>query len=271
MICLKQSNKTVTAQRNRVREIKTKQMKEEIRKQIHVGTSGWNYRHWKGVLYPENMKTSEWLPFYARRFATVEINNTFYRMPEKETLETWRDSVPPEFVFSLKASRYITHMKKLKDSLDPVERLMESIRLFGKKLGPVLFQLPPKWKCNPDRLDSFLSVLPSGPRYTLEFRHETWFNPEVYHILEHHNAAFCLYHLDKRMSPKKVTADFVYIRLHGPEGPYKGAYDNRALAGWTGAMTAWAGQGREIFCYFDNDQHGYAVKNALALKQMIET
>ncbi len=245
-------------------------MKDKIRKRIHAGTSGWNYNHWKGVFYPEKIEPSGLLSCYAENFETVEINNSFYQMPSKDTFQGWIDSVPENFIFSVKASRYITHMKKLKDPQAPVDRFMDSTKILGKKLGPVLFQLPPRWKCNPERLDSFLSILPSGYRYVLEFRDESWFNENVYSILEDHNAAFCIYHLDKRLSPRKVTADFIYIRLHGPGGAYQGSYDNKTLAGWVGAMTTWAGKGRDVFCYFDNDQHGYAAENAMALKNMMD-
>jgi len=251
-------------------EMKHKKMKDKTSKQIHVGTSGWHYNHWKTVFYPETIPSSDWLSYYAGQFATVEINNSFYQMPEKETLEHWREIAPADFVFSVKASRYITHMKKLKDPREPVNRFMTSIESLGKKLGPVLFQLPPKWQCNADRLASFLSILPSGNRYALEFRDESWFNQRVYHILEAHNAAFCIYHLDNMTSPRKVTADFAYIRLHGPARPYQGSYDPQTLAGWVGAMTSWADQGRKIYCYFDNDQQGYAAQNALLMKNMMD-
>ena len=245
-------------------------MKDQIRKQMHVGTSGWNYNHWKDVFYPRKMPSSDLLSYYAGHFTTVEINNSFYQVPAEETLQAWHDTVPDDFIFSVKASRYITHMKKLKDPREPVDRFMASIKALGKKCGPVLFQLPPRWKCNPDRLDAFLAALPSGARYTMEFRDETWFNQKVYNILEDHNAAFCMYHLDKKLSPRKLTADFVYIRLHGPEQAYQGSYDQKTLAGWVGAMSTWADQGRQIYCYFDNDQQGYAAQNALAMKKMLD-
>lgn len=237
---------------------------------IHIGTSGWHYKHWSGSFYPENMKANDFLAFYCRRFATAEINNSFYRLPAEKTLSSWRDSTPDGFIFTIKASRYLTHMKKLKDAEKPLQSFINRAAVLGKKLGPILFQLPPHWHCNAERLRSFLDILPDGYRYAFEFRDESWFDEYVYQALADKDAAFCMYHLEGRLSPKKVTADFVYIRLHGPGAAYQGSYDISTLSGWAGAISTWHSQGREIFCYFDNDQDGFAPKNAQKLAGMLE-
>lgn len=237
---------------------------------IHIGTSGWQYEHWQGPFYPEDLPQKEFLDVYARHFHTVELNNTFYQLPAEKTLVNWRESTPADLVFSVKASRYITHMKKLKDSEEPVTNFLKRVELLEDKLGPILFQLPPNWNFNLARLNSFLEALPTGFRYTFEFRDTGWLNPEAYQALKDHKAALCIYDFDGRLSPKEITTDFIYIRLHGPDGPYQGSYDASTLSGWSGAFNTWSEQGHQIFCYFDNDQAGHAVKNALSLQEMTQ-
>lgn len=237
---------------------------------IFIGTSGWHYEHWTGKFYPSDLSKEDFLSFYCQQFRTVEINNSFYQLPEIETLAAWREHVPEGFTFSVKASRYITHMKKLKDPQQPVSTFMERIALLGDHLGPILFQLPPHWRPNPERLQEFLDVLPDDFRYTFEFRDERWFNERIFSILRDHQAAFCIYHLKGRLSPKEVTSDFVYIRLHGPDGAYQGNYSTEDLAGWAGAISSWSRQGKKIFCYFDNDEEGFAPQNATRLKDMLQ-
>ena len=236
---------------------------------IHIGTSGWHYEHWVGPFYPPDTPSSDYLPFYAARFQSVEINSSFYHLPKKETFAQWRETVPEGFLFVVKASRYITHMKKLKDSREPLANFLEPVQALRDKLGPLLFQLPPRWRANPERLEAFLEVLPVKIRAAFEFRDPSWFDDRVYAALEKHNAAFCIYEFDRRISPKQITADFVYVRLHGPEDAYQGSYSTQQLSGWAGAFSTWSNQGKEIFCFFDNDQAGYAVQNALELKNML--
>ncbi len=236
---------------------------------IHIGTSGWSYEHWRGPFYPKNIKTGTYFDFYSSRFDTVEINNSFYQLPEKETLEKWKHQAPDDFIFSVKASRYITHMKKLKDPREAVKKFFERIKTLNGKQGPILFQLPPKWKANAGRLDAFLSQLPNGYRYTFEFRDPDWFSRDVYQVLEKHNAALCIYGMGDYDSPRETTADFVYVRLHGPEGNYKGQYSIETLSGWAGAFYSWMLSGKDIFCYFDNDDRGFAATDALKLKDML--
>lgn len=236
---------------------------------IYIGTSGWHYKHWKGPFYPENMKTEEFLSYYSDRFDTSEVNNSFYKLPEKERFHYWKKRVGEDFLFSVKASRYITHMKKLKDPQDSLSRFMDSVSELGEKLGPILFQLPPKWNSNLKRLTEFLDELSNYPhRAVFEFRDTSWFNSDIYDTLSDHNTALCIYHMEGWQTPKEITADFVYIRLHGPNGKYQGQYSGRELAGWAGAIWTWSGQGKDIYCYFDNDDQGFAALDALRLKEM---
>jgi uncharacterized protein YecE (DUF72 family) len=235
----------------------------------HIGTSGWHYDHWEGPFYPSGLPDEDFLEYYAGCFGTAEINNSFYRLPEKETLLRWRDAVPEDFVFSVKASRYLTHMKKLKDPEEPLYRLLDRVSALEDKLGPILFQLPPRWGSNPERLESFLEMLPGDQRYAFEFRDPGWFDDENYELLRSHGTSFCVYDLDGKTSPKEITADFAYVRLHGPDGPYRGRYGAQRLAGRAGTFSAWRKKGLEVYCYFANDEAGYASQDALRLRQMI--
>lgn len=214
------------------------------------------------------MHADAYLAWYARSFRSVEINNTFYHLPTHATLVTWRDHTPADFVFACKASRYITHMKKLKDPSITTPRFFDAVSALGDKLGPILFQLPPRWRVDTARLQSFLEALPEGFRYAFEFRDESWFTPGVYAVLERHGAALCTYDLLGRRSPIRMTAHFVYVRLHGPKIAYGGSYDGRTLYGWARRMRAWCAAGLDVYCYFNNDQEGHAVKNALMLAGM---
>jgi uncharacterized protein YecE (DUF72 family) len=238
--------------------------------EIHIGTSGWHYEHWEGPFYPDTVAKRDYLAYYIKHLSTVEVNNTFYQLPEEGTLINWRDTVPEDFVFAVKASRYITHMKKLKDPQEPVTTFLGRIDALGDNLGPILFQLPPRWYFNRERLASFLEVLPSGQRYAFELRDPDWLNEQAYQILAEHNAALCIYDFKGRQAPKKVTADFVYVRLHGPNGAYQGKYSAEALTGWAEDMSRWQHQGKDVYCYFDNDQAGYAVQNALELQAIFQ-
>lgn len=237
---------------------------------LHIGTSGWSYDHWEGPFYPDGLPAGDRLACYAGRFSTVEINTSFYHLPAAEAVDQWRDSVPADFVFSAKASRYITHMKKLKDPHETVPPFLQPVDRLGDRLGPVLFQLPPRWRADHARLEAFLDSLDRRHRYAFEFRDPSWFDRPVRHLLEKYDAAFCIYDLGGQVSPKSVTTDFVYVRLHGPAAAYQGSYDNRTLAGWAGAFSTWARQGRAVYCYFNNDQQGHAALDALRLKRMLE-
>jgi uncharacterized protein YecE (DUF72 family) len=236
---------------------------------IRIGTSGWSYRHWHGPFYPDDVSIEAELAFYAGRFETAEVNNSFYQLPDVETLEAWADETPADFRFAVKASRYITHMKKLKDPEEPVANFLDRMQTLGGRLGPVLFQLPPRWRINVERLESFLQALPDSHRYAFEFRDPSWYDERVFAALSERGAAFCVYELAGHASPREVTADFVYVRLHGPDAAYEGRYDRHTLSGWAGALSAWTDTGRDVWCYFDNDQAGYAALNARELADMV--
>ncbi|ARS35603.1 DUF72 domain-containing protein [Pontibacter actiniarum] len=238
-------------------------------KQIHIGTSGWHYKHWMGNFYPAGLKPREFNGYYIRFFSTVEINNSFYKLPTPETFAGWRQAVPDDFIFAVKASRYMTHMKKLKDPQESLSRFFGSADALEHKLGPVLFQLPPAWKVNLERLSDFMALLPPYYKYTFEFRHPSWYTEEVLALLRKHNAAFCIYELAHHMSPLHLTADFVYVRLHGPDGKYAGSYSEEALQWWANQCLEWQRQGLEVYLYFDNDQLGYAAFNALRLQEIV--
>jgi len=234
---------------------------------IRIGTSGWVYNHWRGPFYPADLPASKMFAFYLKHFDTVEINNSFYRLPALSTFEGWKSASPPGFLFAVKGSRYITHMKKLKDPGPASEKFFDAVAGLGRKLGPILWQLPPFWQVNTERLDAFLAVLPPRKRYAFELRNETWFTEEVNAILRRHKAAFCIYDFDYRQSPRTVTTDWVYVRLHGPDGKYAGSYSDGALKEWAQQFGVWSREGRDVYCYFDNDQAGYAVRNALRLRE----
>ncbi len=237
---------------------------------LHIGTSGWHYPHWRGPFYPKGMAARAFLGFYAERFGAVEINNTFYRLPTPATLAAWRAATPAGFLFACKASRYITHMKKLSDPAAATRRLFDRVTLLGPKLGPILFQLPPHWHLDAGRLAQFLAALPRGFRFAFEFRDESWFAPPVFRLLERHGAAACAYDLGGRRAPIRVTADFVYVRLHGPGDPYRGRYDGRTLAAWARRARAWRQSGLDVHCYFDNDEAGHAAEDALRLQALLQ-
>jgi uncharacterized protein YecE (DUF72 family) len=236
---------------------------------IHIGTSGFHYKHWKGPFYPRNMPASAMLNFYVQHFDTLELNNSFYRLPTVSAFEAWRDATPDNFVFAVKASRFITHNKKLKDPENAVDNLLPRAAHLGAKLGPVLFQLPPKWRVNPERLRNLLQILPRDVRYAFEFRELSWVTPEIDSLLREFNAAFCIYELAGYQSPLSITADFTYVRLHGPEaGKYQGSYSEQQLSQWARQIESWATRLKTIYFYFDNDQAGYAPTNALRLREM---
>jgi uncharacterized protein YecE (DUF72 family) len=238
---------------------------------IYIGTSGWSYKHWKHTFYPEGTKNADHFSYYQRHFNTVELNNSFYMLPPPETFTTWNKSTPSKFIFAVKASRFFTHMKKLIVDREGIIRFFTSVDQLGTKLGPILFQLPPKWKINAPRLAEFIAALPKGYRYTFEFREHSWYNDEVYAILRKNNCAFCIYELEFHLSPTQITADFVYIRLHGPGYKYQGSYTDAKLSEWAQQLQAWQKAGKDVYIYFDNDQEGYAAFNAITLQKLVTT
>lgn len=239
--------------------------------EIRIGTSGYHYKDWVGRYYPEGMKSNQMLAHYLRDFDTVELNNTFYQLPNESTFDAWRDNTPRDFLYAVKGSRFITHMIKLKDAQRGLTNFMPRAERLGAKLGPILWQLPPGWKVNVERLEEFLSLLPKKHRYTFELRNETWLTDEVLEVLKKHNAAFCIYELAGYQSPMEITADWTYVRLHGPTPfKYQGSYSDEQLAEWADRIRGWSRKLKAIYVYFDNDDSAYAVYNAIALKRMVK-
>ncbi|HEY9895804.1 MAG TPA: DUF72 domain-containing protein [Candidatus Sericytochromatia bacterium] len=234
-----------------------------------LGTSGWVYRHWMGIFYPLQMPSEQQLPFYAQHFPTVEINFSFYRLPERSTFENWRLQTPQDFIFAVKGSRYLTHMKKLKQPEEPLARLMERASGLQEKLGPILFQFPHTWHLNLDRLQPFLDLLQHYPqqRYTLEFRHSSWLIPEVYHRLEQAGVALCL-----PVSPTVplelcLTAPWTYVRMH--QGQWGTGYNDEELSAWAAQVRSFLDQKIDVYLYFNNDPEGYAIRDAKRLRTLI--
>lgn len=239
--------------------------------EIRIGTSGYHYKHWVGRYYPADVKQGGMLEHYIRDFDTVELNNTFYQLPNESTFDAWRRNVPRDFLYAVKGSRFITHMIKLKDPLRGLKNFLPRAELLGSKLGPILWQLPPGWKVNVERLEEFLSLLPRKHRYTFELRNGTWMTDEVYDVLRKYDAAFCIYELAGYHSPIELTADWTYIRLHGPTHfKYQGSYSDAQLEEWATRIRGWSRKLKAIYVYFDNDDSAYAVRNALTLKAMLK-
>jgi len=232
-----------------------------------IGTSGWVYRHWRGRFYPPDLPARDQLSFFAGEFSTVEINYSFYRLPTLENFVSWREQTPDGFVFAVKASRYITHLRRLKDPADALERLFSRVAGLGGKLGPILFQLPSRWPIHIDRLAPFLELLPVGQRYVFEFRDPNWFVPEVYQALEMHGAALCFADRGGPITPFPITADFVYVRLHG--GGEAGGYSDQDLRAWAERIKDWSRQGLDAYAYFNNDWDAWAVVNARQLIMLL--
>jgi uncharacterized protein YecE (DUF72 family) len=236
---------------------------------LRIGTSGWHYASWRGPFYPEDLKPKDYLAFYIRRFATTELNNPFYRAPSEATVAAWRDGTPPDFLFAWKASRVITHMKRLKNVEENIPFLMNRARLLGEKLGPILVQLPPSLKADRERLGAFLNLLPKGQRFTFEFRDPSWYEPAVLDLLRDHNAALCISDHAAAPAPWEATADFVYVRAHGPGGRYAGNYSDETQADWKREIYLWRAEGKDVYFYFDNDVKSAAPADASRLLALI--
>jgi uncharacterized protein YecE (DUF72 family) len=234
--------------------------------QLRIGTSGYQYDHWKSIFYPKALPKSRWFQYYAGRFDTVEINNTFYRLPEAEVFESWRKAAPKGFCYALKFSRFATHVKRLKDPKEPLERFLQRAKKLKGMLGPILVQLPPRWDIRLDRLETFLNTAPAKFRWTVEFRDPRWLRREVYELLEKHNAALCIHDMIDN-HPRPVTADWVYYRFHGVH--YGGTYGAQDLRRSAQEIQAHLRRDRDVFAYFNNDAQGYAVQNAIDLKKCV--
>ncbi len=235
---------------------------------LHIGTSGWHYAHWIGVFYPPGIRKSGWLRHYAAHLNTVELNNSFYRLPARETFASWREQTPDGFVFAVKASRFITHVKKLRGSPQTVPRFLERASALEEKLGIVLYQLPPGWKFDAGRLEEFLRALPAGHRSVFEFRNPSWFNDWAYELLKTFGVAFCIHDAEGTATPMIITGDRVYVRLHGATGMYRGSYTEEQLQAWADRIGDWENRAREVFFYFNNDWEGFAIRNAIRLREI---
>jgi uncharacterized protein YecE (DUF72 family) len=237
--------------------------------ELRVGTSGWQYRHWKGRFYPKELPTSRWLAYYAERFDTVELNNPFYRQPEKKTFEKWRRSAPEDFVYAVKLSRFITHIKRLRIEPDSVERSYGTMAGLQKKAAVVLVQLPPRMKFDAERAERFFGmVAPRRRRHALEPRDASWFTDEALALLRRRKVALVIGDTPHWPTHAAVTADFVYLRFHGPGRRYGSNYEEDALREWAERIRGWRADGLDVFAYFNNDELGYAPKNALRLRQL---
>ncbi len=221
--------------------------------QLRVGTSGWVYRPWRGVFYPANLAQKDWFKFYATQFDTAEINATFYRLPSQAAVAAWREAAPDGFQFAWKASRYITQAKKLRDAEAPLARVYAPMSALGAKAGPTLFQLPPQLRLDLPRLETFLKLLPAGERQTIEFRHPSWYVDAVFEALTAHGVALCVSDHHDAPAPWVRTADFVYVRGHGPGGTYAGSYAEPELRRWSREIRGWRAEGCDVYAYFDND------------------
>jgi uncharacterized protein YecE (DUF72 family) len=234
-----------------------------------IGTSGWVYKHWLDIFYPRGLSGREQLVFYARHFDTVEINYSFYRLPGREVFEAWREESPEGFLFAVKGSRYLTHMKKLTDPQEPLERLMESAGGLSEKLGPILFQFPSQWKLNLPRLSEFVEALHAygGQRFAFEFRHRSWLVPDVYALLQSINAALCLPVSPTVPLDPVLTGTWTYIRFH--TGRHGVGFSEEELEAWAERLRPWLAGGVDAYVYFNNDPGGHALNDAKTLRQML--
>ncbi|GAB2759949.1 DUF72 domain-containing protein [Salinimicrobium soli] len=233
---------------------------------IRIGTSGYQYKHWKGDFYPKDMPVKDWFDHYTKFFNTVEINNTFYKMAEAEIFADWRKAAPKDFCYSIKYSRFGTHRKKLKDPEGHVAYFMDRVVHLKEKLGPILVQLPPNWKPNLQRLEGFLDVLPKDLRLAVEIRDERWFSEELFALLKKYKAALVLHDMIKD-HPKIITADWTYFRFHGQN--YSGSYSDKNLNSVAEEIREYVSKNKDVYAYFNNDLDGHAIRNALSLKEKL--
>ncbi|MDQ3879877.1 MAG: DUF72 domain-containing protein [Chloroflexota bacterium] len=237
--------------------------------QVRIGCSGWQYRHWAGEFYPADLPQKRWLEHYARTFDTVEVNNSFYRLPPRTVFVAWRRRSPDGFSFAVKASRYLTHVKRLKDPTEPIDRLWQSATGLEHKLGPMLYQLPPRWHRDVGRLEAFLAAVPRGPLQAVEFRDPSWYADETYEVLERHAVAMCVHDMSGSASPLRFVGPFVYVRFHGSGARYGGRYPDRVLDEWADRLGRERETDRDVFAYFNNDVGGHAPRDAVRLRSRL--
>jgi uncharacterized protein YecE (DUF72 family) len=237
--------------------------------ELRVGTSGFQYDHWLNVFYPEDLPWSQWLEYYAARFDTVELNVTFYRLPSLKTFESWRRRAPKNFLYAVKFSKYATHQKRLAEQEETIDAFLAGAEHLDEFLGPILVQLPPYWRVNAERLNAFLEVAPKRHRWTVEFREPSWLTGEVYEVLKRHRAALCIHDkLDDH--PWELTADWTYLRFHGPDGGNRKKYSSQKLLACARKVARLLAEGVDVYAYFNNDLEGHAVEDALTLRRYVE-
>jgi uncharacterized protein YecE (DUF72 family) len=244
----------------------------------HIGCSGWHYKNWKGLIYPEELPTTAWLRAYTQRFSTVELNNSFYRLPSEATFAAWRRQVPRGFLFAVKASRFLTHIKRLREPDEPLTRLFTHARPLGPTLGPVLYQIPPRWIPDPDRLEAFLGALPEclTPRsrqrvqHVLEMRDPRGYEPWVIELLKTYNVTLCEHDMPGSESPLVAVGPIIYVRFHGFGVKYGGSYPDEVLEEWAAWLRRGLASGRDAYVYFNNDINGYAVHDAERLRLLLD-
>jgi len=242
----------------------------ELSPKYYIGTSGWHYDHWRGLYYPEGLPKSKWLQFYAQQFSTVELNNSFYHLPSEKAFVTWRESAPENFIFAVKVSRFITHIKRLRNLGSAVENFLSRACLLQDKLGPLLYQLPPNMKRNDELLESFLSSLPQKYHHVFEFRHESWLDDAVFRILQRHNVGLCVFDMPDFTCPLVATSDFAYVRFHGSHSLYSSCYSDKELLRWARKIGQLDEKVKAVYIYFNNDAEASAVKNALTLAHYLQ-
>jgi uncharacterized protein YecE (DUF72 family) len=238
---------------------------------ILIGTSGWSYLHWYEIFYPKNLKKEEMLSFYSKQFSTVELNASFYRLPFAAMVESWKKKTPEDFLFAVKASRQITHILRLKDCRKELERFVESIIGFSKKLGPILYQLPPRFEKDLSVLKDFLKILPKDLIHAVEFRNPSWQDEETFSVLTEHNVAYCITSGLSLPTQIRRTADFSYIRMHGPGRAYSSLYSEDEIVWWAENIEEMLSRGcQRVYIYFNNDFEGFAIQNANRLKELLK-
>jgi uncharacterized protein YecE (DUF72 family) len=237
--------------------------------QVRVGTSGWEYRHWVGSFYPRDLPRESRLAFYAERFDTVELNNSFYQLPEADVFAAWGRRVPDGFAFAVKASRYLTHVRRLRDPHEPLDRLWSRARRLGDRLGPMLYQLPPRWRPNYERLAGFLEAIPHARPQAVEVRDRRWYGSRLAALLTDAAVGLCLHDMAGSAPPPERVGPVVYVRFHGSGARYGGAYSSQRLTAWAERMTGWADEGWPVWAYFNNDIGGHAVRDADRLRTLL--
>ena len=237
---------------------------------LWIGTSGWNYRDWRGRFYPERLPARRWFEYYACAFETVEINNTFYCSPQESTFAKWARQAPAGFRYAVKANRYLTHQKKLCGPAEPLSRILSTARILGRHLGPILYQLPPFWNCDVSRLAAFVRELPQDLEHVIEFRNPSWYTEETRDLLTRHAVGLCLHDMRGSVSPDWVTGPIAYIRLHGPTAKrYVGRYPRTTVEKWAERVREYQAKAKNIYVYFNNDYHAHAIVNARELQELL--